>query len=72
MLGTRSAHWPKLRKVTSVTNCGYVQSRSRPTARSPYVDPRPVRSTDPVELGQKLAAEMLAEGAAELINETAK
>ena len=41
----RSAHWPKLRKGTSVTNCGSVRSRSRPTAPSPYDGRRPVLST---------------------------
>ena len=41
------AHWPKLRKATTVTNCGYVQSRSRPTAPCPYDAPRADPSTTP-------------------------
>ena len=64
----RSAPWPKLRKGTSVTN-----SWVRAVALSPDGALSVRRSAsgpldDAVGLGQKLAAEMLAEGAAELIS----
>ena len=43
----RWAPWPKLRKATTVTNCGSVQSRCHPTAPCPYDAPRPALSTTP-------------------------
>ena len=41
----RSAHWPKLRKATTVTNSGSARSPSPSTARCPCAVPPPGRST---------------------------
>ena len=54
-------------KGTSVTNCGSVRSRSRSTAALSVRRSASGPLDDPVGLGRTLAAEMLAEGAADLI-----